>query len=316
MQRDVPSRALQVAGQIIEIARRDGVDTGQRLYENRLAQRLGVSRGPIRSGLHELAQAGLARVEPNRGYILAKSLGSDDAREILEAAAASDDIYMRIAHDRFDGLLPDVVSESELMRRYDLKRHDLLRLLDRIAAEGWVERSPGYGWRFAETLSSPDAYEQTTRFRLMIEPAGILEPSFFLAPEVSERLREQQERVLNGGLKTFTAAEIFRFGAEFHESIAQASANPFLVDALKRINSIRRLFSYRSVIPDHAVIARQAREHIELLDIIGQGRREEASRYMAWHLRDGLGRRNGELFETAEVQPFSAAKSFARAMDR
>ena len=44
------------------------------------------------------------------------------------------------------------------MRRYELPRSELLRLLDRIAGEGWLARTPGYGWRFAETLSSPEAY--------------------------------------------------------------------------------------------------------------------------------------------------------------
>jgi DNA-binding GntR family transcriptional regulator len=291
MTRATTSRARQLAGQILELARREGIKPGERMFEHRLAQRLGISRGPVRAGLKELAHAGLAAAVPNRGYVLTRSLDSPEARQIVEAAAAGDEHYMKIANDRFDGRLPDVVSESELMRRYGLKRPDLLRLLDRIAAEGWVERSPGYGWRFAQTLSSPDAYEQTARFRMMIEPAGILEPAFRLEPEAVVRIREQQERVLNGGLKTFTPAEVFRFGCEFHETIAQASGNPFLVDALRRINSVRRLFAYRSVIPDHAVIERQAREHVELLDLLSRGRREEASRYMAWHLQDGLGER-------------------------
>jgi hypothetical protein len=46
------------------------------------------------------------------------------------------------------------------------------------------------------------------------------------------------------------------------------------------------------VTPDHAVIERQAREHVELLDLLRRGRREEASRYMAWHLQGGLGERS------------------------
>jgi DNA-binding GntR family transcriptional regulator len=289
--RSVSPRALQLAGQVLQLARRDGVQPGERLFEHRLAQRLGVSRGPVRAGLEELAHAGLATVVPNRGYVLTKSLDSEEARRIVEAAGSDDEHYMRIANDRFEGRLPDVVTESELIRRYGLKRPDLLRLLDRIAAEGWVERSPGYGWRFAQTLTSPDAYEQTVRFRMMIEPAGILEPAFRLTPEAAAQTREQQERVLNGGLKTFTAAEVFRFGCEFHETIAQASGNPFLVDALRRINSVRRLFAYRSVIPAHQVIERQTREHLDLLDLLARGRREEASRYMTWHLQDVLGQR-------------------------
>jgi DNA-binding GntR family transcriptional regulator len=285
------TRGLQLAGRILELARRDGVAPGERLFEHRLAQRLGVSRGPVRAGLQELAAAGLVSQIPNKGYILAQPLDSEPALEALGAASASEQQYMTIAEDRFEGRLPDIVSEKELMRRYRLKRPDVLRLLNRIAAEGWVERLPGYGWKFAQTLSSPDAYVQTTRFRMMIEPAGILEPAFKLDVAAAARIYDQQERVLNGGCKVFTPAEIFRFGCEFHETIGNASGNPFLLESLRRINSIRRLFAYRSVIPDHAAIARQAREHLQLLDLLGADRRKEAADFMLWHLQDAAGMR-------------------------
>jgi DNA-binding GntR family transcriptional regulator len=284
------TRGLQLAGQILELARRDGVTPGERLFEHRLAQRLGVSRGPVRTGLKELAAAGLVSQVPNKGYILAQPLDSKPAFEALSAPSASEQQYMAIADDRFEGWLPDIVSENELMRRYQLKRPDVLRLLNRIAAEGWVDRLPGYGWKFAQTLSSPDAYAQTTRFRMMIEPAGILEPAFKLHAADAARIYDQQERVLNGGFKVFLPAEIFRFGCEFHETIGNASGNPFLLESLRRINSIRRLFAYRSVIPDHVAIARQAREHLQLLDLLGADRRKEAADFMLWHLQDAAGR--------------------------
>lgn len=282
------SRSLQLAGQILELVRRNGIQPGERLFEHRLAHTLGVSRGPVRSGLQQLAEAGIATAVPNKGFVLARAVDTEAARGIIAAASASEDQYMQLADDRLEGRLPDVVSEKELMRRYDLGRPEVLRLLDRIASEGWVERLPGYGWRFAETLSSPDAYNQMTRFRMMIEPAGIREPSFRLSSADSDRVRHQQERVLDGGLEVFTAAEIFRFGCEFHESIARASGNSFLLDTLRRLNSIRRLFAYRSVIPNHAEIERQAREHLMMLDLIGMGKREEAAEFMATHLSDLL----------------------------
>ena len=227
---ETPSRRLQLAGQILELARRDGIKPGERMFEHRLAQRLGVSRGPVRTGLQQLAASGLALVVPNKGYVLTKSLDSDVARATMATASALEAQYMTIADDRLEGRLPDVVSEKELMRRYSLKRPDVLRLLHRIAGEGWIERQPGYGWKFVETVSSADAYLQANRYRMLIEPAGILEPEFKLNRSDADRIRAQQERVLNGGLKTFTPAELFRFGCEFHETIAQAAGNPFLLD--------------------------------------------------------------------------------------
>ncbi len=177
---ETPSRRLQLAGQILELARRDGIKPGERMFEHRLAQRLGVSRGPVRTGLQQLAASGLALAVPNKGYVLTKSLDSDVARATMATASALEAQYMTIADDRLEGRLPDVVSEKELMRRYSLKRPDVLRLLHRIAGEGWIERQPGYGWKFVETVSSADAYLQANRYRMLIEPAGILEPEFKL----------------------------------------------------------------------------------------------------------------------------------------
>jgi DNA-binding GntR family transcriptional regulator len=288
---ETSSRRLQLAGQILELARRDGIQPGERMFEHRLAQRLGVSRGPVRTGLQQLAASGLASVVPNKGYVLTKPLDSDVARATMQTASALEAQYMTIADDRLEGRLPDVVSEKELMRRYGLKRPDVLRLLHRIAGEGWIERQPGYGWKFVETVSSADAYLQANRYRMLIEPAGILEVEFNLKKNGADRIRLQQERVLNGGLKSFTPAELFRFGCEFHETIAQASGNPFLLDSLKRVNSLRRLFSYRRVLPDHESIARQAREHLQLLDLLEAGRRREAADFMVWHLKDTIGAR-------------------------
>ena len=116
------SRRLQFAGQILELARRDGIKPGERMFEHRLAQRLGVSRGPVRTGLQQLAASGLASVVPNKGYVLTKSLDSDVARATMATASALEAQYMTIADDRLEGRLPDVVSEKELMRRYSLKR--------------------------------------------------------------------------------------------------------------------------------------------------------------------------------------------------
>jgi GntR family transcriptional regulator of vanillate catabolism len=54
---------------------------GERLFEVRLSERLGVSRTPIRAALQALAADGLLDHAPNRGY----SVRAFDAAEILQA---------------------------------------------------------------------------------------------------------------------------------------------------------------------------------------------------------------------------------------
>jgi DNA-binding GntR family transcriptional regulator len=58
----------------------------ERINENALAQRLKVSRGPIREACSALAALGLIQVIPNRGFFV-RELSEDEARDVSEARA-------------------------------------------------------------------------------------------------------------------------------------------------------------------------------------------------------------------------------------
>jgi DNA-binding GntR family transcriptional regulator len=280
-------RAERLAGLIMALARREGMRAGDRLIEQRLADALDLSRAPIRLGLKALEAAGLARGEPNRGFVLAKNPTSGAAQPALAAVKRSEQVYATIAGDVLASRLPADVTEAELMRRYGLSRAELQRLLDRIAAEGWIARLPGYGWRFAETVSSPEAQVKAMEFRAVIEPAAIAQPDFMLSQEVIARLRERQQRVLEGELEKMMIGEIYHSGCEFHEEIIRGAGNPFFVEALKRVNSIRRLFAYRSF-ADRDGMRRHVREHLRLLEVLEARRYAEAAELMAKHLQRPL----------------------------
>lgn len=279
-------------GQIVDIIRRDGIGFGERLYESRLAQRLGVSRPPVRQALQALSAQGLTKLIPHKGFILCVPLAALSSPRALIAADVGEKHYEAIARDHFDGQFPTIVSEAALMRRYHLTRAQLLRLLDRIAAEGWVERAKGYGWMFAQSLRDPTGNAQTARLRLIIEPAGILEPTFRWNPERMAIVRENQERVLRDGMRLYNLSEMFRFGCEFHEAIAECSGNVFLLDTLKRINHMRRLFAYCQM-PDAHGLESLTREHLDILDVLETGDRRGAAALMKGHLLRSAGA--GEL---------------------
>ena len=273
----------QIAGQILLIARRDGFSRGSRLVEQQLADRIGVSRGPVRAGLKALAEAGLVVGEKHRGYVLAKSPTSREAQRAVGAVEDGEQTYHRLADDRVRGDLPDVVTEAELARRYRLTRARLLRLLDRIAGEGWVIKQPGYGWRFTNTVTSPDAYAKATAFRAVIEQAALLEPSYRLSPDVIQSLRSQQIRLYERNFGTLTVGEIFRAGCTFHEEIIRGAGNPFFFDALRRVNAIRRLLDYRTF-SDRGGLRRHVREHLKLLDLLERGDHAAAARLIQRHI--------------------------------
>jgi len=280
-------RAEQLAGLILAFARREGMKPGDRLIEQKLADALDVSRAPIRLGLKALEAAGLARGEPNRGFVLTKSPTSGAARPTLAAVGRAEQAYAAIAADVLARRIAADVTEAELMRRYELSRTELQRLLDRIAAEGWIARLPGYGWRFADTLSSPEAQAQAAAFRAVIEPAAMLQRGFRLEKDVIDKLRRHQQRVLGGELEKMTIGEVYQSGCEFHEEIARGAGNPFFVDSLRRVNSIRRLFAYRSF-ADRDGMRRHVKEHLRLLDLIEAGRHDDAAQLMLRHLQRPL----------------------------
>ena len=57
--------------------------------------------------------------------------------DALDTDRPEDETYFAIAEERLSGALPQRASESELMRRYDVPRSRLLKVLHRIAEEGW-----------------------------------------------------------------------------------------------------------------------------------------------------------------------------------
>jgi DNA-binding GntR family transcriptional regulator len=58
----------------------------ERVNENALSQRLGVSRGPIREACSALSAMGLIEIIPNRGFFI-RALSNDEAQDLSEARA-------------------------------------------------------------------------------------------------------------------------------------------------------------------------------------------------------------------------------------
>lgn len=58
----------------------------ERVNENALSQRLGVSRGPIREACSALAAMGLIEIIPNRGFFV-RALSNDEAQDLSVARA-------------------------------------------------------------------------------------------------------------------------------------------------------------------------------------------------------------------------------------
>ena len=163
----------KLAQRILQFIEDQKIMPGGHLGEASLAAHLHVSRTPVRAALKALARLGVVENHPNRGYFLRTATLECRLPAVSDEGNSQ---YFRIAEDRLAGLLPERVTESELLRRYTLTHTQLGRLLERMTQEGWVERLPGKGWRFLPILNTEDGYVQMFQFRIVIEPSALMLP--------------------------------------------------------------------------------------------------------------------------------------------
>nr|WP_262375054.1 GntR family transcriptional regulator [Pseudomonas veronii] len=279
---------MQLAPQVIDMVRARSMRAGEPLREQTFAQALGVSRSPIRRVFALLAEWNLATQEPNRGYFLKQDAGEIQASAFPLASDPFEDFYLRVVDEILAGEIPSHFFEAQLLRRYEVPRGQLLKVLNRLAGEAMVERKPGQGWELKDFVHNTKAHIQSYRFRMAIEPAALLEPGYQVNQAAFASARQQQQALIDGGINTLSRVQLFQIGAQFHELIVQCSGNVFFIDALRQQNQLRRFMGYKANI-DRSRLVTQCQEHIHLLNLIESGRREEAAQFLWRHL-DEVGR--------------------------
>jgi DNA-binding GntR family transcriptional regulator len=102
---DKPAARHTLRGQLVarilhEIFRGD-VRGGDRLIEEELASKLGVSRTPVREALGELAAIGFIRLMPNRGAVV-RPFGPEQIRDFYHVRRLMEEEATRLAATRID----------------------------------------------------------------------------------------------------------------------------------------------------------------------------------------------------------------------
>lgn len=273
--------------QVIAYIQAQGLGVDSHLPAQALADHLKVSRSPVNDALAFLHSQGVLRREKNRGYFLAQALDPNHPAVAMARAPQHADgvrrAYFQIAEDLLQGRLPMACSEALLKARYGLTTAQVQAVLTRVAQEGWAHKKPGYGWAFSSMLTTPDSLLQSYRLRMALEPAALLEPGFDLDPHVLQTCRAAELHLLAGGIETDTPDQLHDRGVRFHESLVQASGNPFFIDTIQRLNRVRRLLSYRSM-QDRQRYTAHCHQHLHILDLLEQGRNAQASEALRQHL--------------------------------
>lgn len=280
--------ALRIAGDIVTRINSGDLTAGVRLATEALAKQYQVSRSPVREALSVLAGDGVIENRPNRGfYVRIDADATGGAIPALVGRAEDADPYFTFAedwlHDRIEGEL----TEQAVRDRYGLTRSQTQELFIRAAREGWAEPKPGYGWRLRPVAKTSESFEQIYRFRAIIEPAAIMEPTFRFNKAAAAALRRTQERLAKGQLSGFSPDALTGAGVVFHEELIRMSENPMFLFALERANQLRRLVEYRLKVNPERIIA-QSTEHLAMLDLLERGDNLEAAHFMRRHLSGAL----------------------------
>lgn len=276
-----------LVGRIVDDLIREDFPLGHHLTELAISQRFGVSRSPVRSALRYLERQGVLRFEENKGFFLALPAGDIKGRSSKLPASEEEALYLAIIRDRTTKALTASFSESDLMRRYDCGRALLARVLARMSEEGLVSRSKGHGWSFVPLLDTTEAEFESYRLRILLEPAGLLEPTYRPNPEALKHSQAVQQAVITSGAKTVTGTMMFDINAEFHEILASFSGNRFFVQNMVRQNRLRRLNEY-SAFRDKARMVQSCREHLAIIDALLADDRLQAASLLREHLKGAL----------------------------
>lgn len=256
---------IRVARSIVEYLRQTNIVQGSHLKEQELTSIFKVSRSPIRGALNYLAEKGVVEQIANRGYFLACNITSIAVSDLEISPSSDEKICTQIARDWFHGQVPENFTEAEFRRRYDLGRLSLSRILLKLSEEGVISRNQGHGWRFEPTLNTEELHDASFEFRLVVEPAALLLPTFKLDSVLAFASRRNHQAIFNGEIKDIS--RIFEIDAEFHEMLAISSHNPFFLASIQRQGNLRRLVEYESLVETDRLI-KSSQEHMAILDAI------------------------------------------------
>ncbi|MGH7105759.1 MAG: FCD domain-containing protein [Acetobacteraceae bacterium] len=294
----------RIALQIVEFIKDNDLAEGYHFTEEKFGDMFGVSRTPVRATLKYLERAGILRAEAHRGYFLATAPEEIDLDRLGIPLSDDERLYAAVVRDIARGRLESEITEIELIRRYKVQRGLVTRVLWRLAKEGVVERGPSVTWVVQPLLDSAEAVLESYRLRLLLEPAGLLEPTFKCDPRKLAKSREQHEALLRKGASAISRSEFYETNTAFHEMLAAMTGNRFLLQIVRRQNRLRRLMEYSARHIDR--LTESCQEHMAIIDALAAGDRDWAAHLLQHHLRIA-----GKLYQEGFAAPAAAERAGA-----
>jgi DNA-binding GntR family transcriptional regulator len=195
---------LQAAAQIRGLIMDRALLPGEKIRQVELADRIGVSRSPLREALRTLESEGVVTYEINRGYVVAK-LDDDDLSQIHQMRSLLEDELLRSVRR------PDAAVLSDLK---DLNEKMMVAIDERNVAE--VLR---YNREFHFTifdLSSLNQFRREVR-RLWQLSEGYSAAWWWRQPEARKRINAEHKAIISA-LRRFDLEQLVEICAAHRTS--------------------------------------------------------------------------------------------------
>ena len=273
-----------LAKQILDLIQEARFEVGHHLREQQLADLLGVSRTPVRAAMALLESLGVIEARKNQGFFLASPADGLHRVELELPTLGDEDLYNRLVTDRLAGLIPVSLTQTDIAQRYEVDRVTMTRALSRLSEDGLIVRNKGHGWSFQPSLDSALTLKSSYDFRLTLEPAGLLLPTFSPDRSALERCRREHIFLTSQlGLNGITPKQVFETDANFHEMLAEYSGNVFMHQSMQQQNRLRRLLEFQGYV-NRKRIREWCNEHLEIIDAILANDMPAAAERMHQHL--------------------------------
>lgn len=174
------------------------IKPNERVNENALSQRLGVSRGPIREACSALAAIGLIEIIPNRGFFI-RSLSNDEAQDLSVARAG---VFGCMAM-----LLAEKISDAEIVTL-----RDLLARMDEIVQTGNVREYYPVNLEFHQQIARMSGNARLAQiYQSFVRELHIQRYRALASPDVLGTSNAEHRAIVEAlatrdSLKAFTAA--------------------------------------------------------------------------------------------------------------
>ncbi len=281
--RSINPLQAELSHQLIALFIREGLTTGSALSERELAEKLSVSRSPIRAALKLLEHFQVVEPRPGGGMRLAMDSPALMRVEMTLPESPQDQLYVQIGQDRVQGQLEEHVTEADLLRRYDVPKALLTKVLTQLVSEGLLQKAQGKGWLFTRLIGCVESNKDSYELRRIIEPAAIRSPGFQPEPERFQACLAMHKQLVDGLVFETPHHALLNINAGFHQMLADFSGNRYFSEIIRQHNRMRRFTESGAVLYPERML-QSCQEHLDILEQIEARDFEWAATLMERHL--------------------------------